>query len=279
MFLHGFMSFAAVGIIVACLIIMGSFTLLSFNISNLLVTVQNENEITARIDESLSDAEARSVGSKINAIANVRDCEFVSRDKALENFAQSSADNADLLIGLEQDNPLRNSYRIFLVDAQKMNETAKDIEKIPGVALVSADYGIVTGIMKVREIVNLISYIIILVLFVISVFIISNTVKLATFDRRDEIAIMKMVGATNGFIRWPFVFEGLILGVLGSAIAYFAQWWLYEAAGGRVAELTQMVQMVPFDLISREMLFAFLGAGFLVGVGGSLLTIRKFMRV
>ena len=279
MFLHGFMSFAAVGIIVACLIIMGSFTLLTLNIDDLLISVQNDSEITARIDESLTDAEARSIGSKINAIPNVRDCEFIPREKALEDFIQGSSQNAELLRGLEQDNPLRNSYRIFLEDAQVMTETAKEIEEIAGVAVVSANYDIVLGIMKVREIVRLVSYIITAILLVISVFIISNTVKLATFDRRDEIAIMKMVGATNGFIRWPFLFEGLILGVFGSVIAYFAQWGLYRAAGTHITDFTQMVQVIPFDSISREMLAAFLAVGFIVGVGGSLLTIRKFMRV
>ena len=119
------------------------------------------------------------------------------------------------------------------------------------------------------------------VLLIVSVFIMSNTIKLTTFDRRDEIAVMKMVGATNGFIRWPFVYEGLLLGTLGAAIAFGLQWLLYNAMvrGVESSDTMQLLRLVPFTDIWVPVAVAFMAVGLMVGVGGSLTAIRKFLRV
>ena len=126
-----------------------------------------------------------------------------------------------------------------------------------------------------------IGILLIAVLFVISVFIISNTIKLTTFDRREEIAIMKMVGATNGFIRWPFVYEGFMLGLTGAVLAFLLQWGLYEAIAKGVAsnDTLQLLSIVPFDQLWKPVAGVFLGAGMLIGVGGSLSAIRRFLQV
>ena len=119
------------------------------------------------------------------------------------------------------------------------------------------------------------------VLFVVSMFIISNTIKLTTFDRRDEIAIMKMVGATNGFIRWPFVYEGFMLGLTGAILAFLLQWGLYEAIAQGVADndTLQLLSIVPFQQLWKPVGSVFLGVGILIGVGGSLSAIRRFLQV
>ena len=119
------------------------------------------------------------------------------------------------------------------------------------------------------------------ILFVVSVFIISNTIRLTTFDRREEIAIMRMVGATNGFIRWPFVYEGLLLGFLSAALSFFLQWGLYEAVaqGVDTSDTLQLIKIVPFQQLWPAVAGIFAGAGILIGVGGSLSAIRKFLQV
>ena len=119
------------------------------------------------------------------------------------------------------------------------------------------------------------------VLFVVSVFIMANTIKLTTFDRRDEIAIMKMVGATNGFIRWPFVYEGFLMGVFSAVIGFFLQWGLYEAVSRSVAsnDTINLITVVPFESMWNYVAIIFAAAGMLIGVGGSLSAIRKFLQV
>ncbi|MDL2288378.1 permease-like cell division protein FtsX [Oscillospiraceae bacterium OttesenSCG-928-F05] len=279
-FLHGFMSFAAITVIVACLIIVGSFSLLAMNVGAVIDTVASENEIIAFVDESLSESEAKSVGSAINRTPNIASAIYVSKEQALEDFSQSLDDDDKFLVeGLDEDNPLVDRYRVFLEDITAMDETVEALKVIPGIDKVRASTPIAEGVISMRNVVNAISYVLGIVLLAVSVFIISNTVKLATFDRREEIAIMKMVGATNAFIRWPFVFEGFMLGMIGGLIAFFLQWGIYHYAAESLFASIQMVQLIEFGDIAGLMLVAFVLVGFFVGIGGSLLTIRKFMKV
>jgi cell division transport system permease protein len=277
------MSFAAIGVIVACLLIMGSFSLLAYNLNELIGDIQNSSEIYVFVDEALSDAEARSVGTRINRLDNVDISTFVSKDEALTQFGERLNEEYSALIeGLERDNPLRHRYVVRLIDTAQMAETAEQLRGVPGVDQVNARLDITENILLVRGVVNTVSLALIVVLLAVSVFIISNTVKLATFDRREEIAIMRVVGATKRFIRWPFVVEGFLLGLTGAVAAFFLQWSLYASLSRRVTEGLKniaLVQMAPFDEILPAVLLVFLLVGFLVGVGGSLLTIRRFMKV
>lgn len=277
-FLHGFMSFAAVGIIVACLIIMGSFSLLSLNIDRLVSRLENENEMLAYVDESLTLAQAEALESKIRAVPNISDVRFVSSGEALEDYRKTLGKEGELLDGLDE-NPLRHRYRIFLKDISSMAETSAAVGKIPGIASVNARVDISKSFITVRRMIDLISVCLIAILIVVSLFIISNTIKLATFDRREEIAIMKMVGATNGFIRWPFVVEGFLLGVLGALFAFFLQWGVYVYVTENVLSGFHIIQMIDFKEFATPIAGVFLATGFAVGVGGSVLTIRRFLKV
>lgn len=279
LFLHGFMSFASICVIVACLIIMGSFVMVINNIEAAISTLERENEILVYIDDELPGSEAKSVGSKINMIENVLSASFISREEALESFVESQ-DDPEIFAGLDEST-LRNRFSVRLVDINLMKETKDQIEQIDGVAKVNAHLEMAEGFSAVRNIVNVVSAAIIVILFVVSVFIISNTVKLALFGRREEIAIMKMVGATNWFIRWPFLIEGMILGIVGAAISFFAEWGLYQLVVQKVSQVDtlSLLDLLPFEEVLVPMAIAFGGVGFLVGVGGSLMSIRKFLKV
>lgn len=279
MFLHGFMSFAAICAIIACLLIMGSFVLIMMNLHDMIVDLEQESEILVYIDEDLTTAEAKSVGSSINMISNVENAVFVSREQALEDYI-AQQDNPEIFEGLEADT-LRDRYRVTLQDITQTQQTVAEIEQIDGVADVSAHYEISNGFTTMQSILNVASTAIILVLFVVSLFIISNTVKLALYDRKEEIAIMKMVGATNRFIRGPFLIEGFLLGMIGAAIAFAAEWGLYSLVVSRVeaVDTMQLLNLIPFVDIWVPLAVAFAAAGFIVGVFGSVLSIRKFLRV
>ena len=276
---HGFMSFAAVGVTVACLLIMGTFSLVAYNANINLQDLQKENAVVAFVDESLTDDEATALQSRLAAIPGVADCTFVSRQEARDEYvAQYNED--DLYSDLDPS-IFRHRYVMHLTDLNRMGQVVQDLESVEGIAKVRADQDISNGFITVRNIAGVISIALIAILLIISVFIISNTIKLTTFDRRDEIAIMKMVGATDGFIRWPFVYEGLLLGLIGAAVAFGLQWLLYAAVSQGIAnsDTMQLLEVVPFLQIWQPVAGIFAGAGILIGVGGSLMAIRRFLKV
>ncbi len=276
-FLHGFMSSCAVLVTVACLLIVGSFSCLTYNVSLMVEDLNKTNEILVYIDESLTDAQARSVGTDINLVDNVYMATFKSREEALEDFvADHEGDEA--FSGVDAQD-LRHRYIVILEDNALMEQTVEQLEQVPGVAKIVASYALAEGFATMENILSIASLVIIGVLLVVSLLIISNTVKLAMYDRREEIAIMKMVGATNGFIRLPYVVEGFILGMLGAAIAFFLEWSLYNWLLTELAKLDtlQLFSFVPFEELVLPMITIFVGAGLFVGVVGSWTSIRKFM--
>ena len=279
-FLHGFMSFAAVCVTVACLLIVGSFSCLVYNINILVDSLNKTNEVLVYIDESLSDAEAKSVGTKLNGIANVHQIRFVSREEALTNFRADHQED-EAFDGVQAED-LRHRFVVVLEDNELMEQTDTEIKKIPGVAKTNAAYELAEGFSTLQSVLQVVSVAVIAVLLVVSLLIISNTVKLAMYDRRDEIAIMKMVGATNGFIRLPFVVEGFTLGMVGAALAFGLEWLMYDALLARIAQVDTLQlfnTLVPFQQLLLPMIATFVGAGLFVGVVGSWTSIRKFMDV
>ena len=242
MFSHGFMSFAAIGITVACLLIMGTFSLVAYNADYNLKNLQKENAILAFIDETLSDEDARALQSKMEAVPNVADATFVSREQARDSYVAQYDEN-DLYANLDPS-IFRHRFVIHLQDDALLSETVEALRQVDGIAKVRADEAISAGFITARNVASVISVTLIVILLIVSVFIISNTIKLTTFDRRDEIAIMKMVGATNGFIRWPFVVEGMILGLLGAVLAFLAQWGVYEVAVKLIVQNNGLSPMV-----------------------------------
>ena len=278
-FLHGFMSFAAVCVTVACLLIVGSFSALTYNATLIVEDLNKTNEILAYVDSDLPDAEAKSVGTKINRVANVHKAKFVSREEALQNFIADHEGNESLSGVAAED--LRHRFVVTLEDNALMKQTVKQIENIPGVAKVNSNYELAAGFSTIQQVLQIASLAVIAVLLVVSLLIISNTVKLAMYDRRDEIAIMKMVGATNGFIRLPFVVEGFTLGMAGAGLAFGLEWMMYDALVLRIEEVDtlKLFSFVPFDELLLPMVAVFAFAGIFVGMVGSWTSIRKFMDV
>ena len=273
MFSHGFMSFAAIGITVACLLIMGTFTLVAVNANELLHTLEQENEILAYVDDTYTDAQSKALESKLEALPNVASVTYISKEEAMESFKAQYPDE-EVFQDLDPE-ILQDRYAIKVADLTKQAQTKEQVENVEGITDVNAYEEITSGFITV------VCVALIAILFIVSVFIISNTIKLTTFDRREEIAIMRMVGATNGFIRWPFVYEGFMLGFLGAVIAFGLQWLLYAAVARGVAtnDTLQLVQIIPFQQMWLPVALTFGGAGILIGVGGSLSAIRRFLQV
>ncbi len=278
-FQHGFMSFAAVCVTVACLVIVGSFSALAYNLDEMVQELNQTSEILVYIDSDLSDAEARSIGTQINLLDNVLEATFVPREEALKNFIEDH--DGDSAFNGVQPEDLRHRYVVSLEDNARMQQTDEQLHQLPGVADTNAAYELAEGFTTIQSVLHLVSAVIIAVLLVVSLLIISNTVKLAMYDRRDEIAIMKMVGATNGFIRLPFVVEGFTLGMIGAVLAFGLEWAGYDALVQKVAEVDslQLFSFVPFQELLIPMVIVFAAAGMFVGIVGSWTSIRKFMDV
>ena len=273
------MSFAAVCVTVACLLIVGSFSCLTYNLNIMVEDLNKTNEVLAYVDESLSDAEARSVGTEINRIENVQMSTFVSREEALENFI-ADYDNPAAFEGTEADT-LQHRFVVVLKDNRQLESTVASLWSVEGIVDVVAFDELAEGFTTMQDVLQIVSIVVIGVLLIVSLLIISNTVKLAMYDRREEIAIMKMVGATNGFIRLPFVVEGFVLGMFAAALAFFAEWGLYNALVERIAavDTLKLFAFVPFTELLTPMVGTFVFAGLFVGVVGSWTSIRKFMDV
>ena len=279
LFKHGFMSFAAIGITVACLLIMGTFTLVAVNANEMLKDMEEQNQMLAFVDESYSIDEAVALEAALLAIGNVERVTFISNSAAAEAF-RNRYEGDELFQSLPDDN-FRHRYAIDLKDIGYMKETRIALLAVDGIADVNAYEEEAAGFITIRNVAGIVSVTLIAILFIVSVFIIANTIKLTTFDRRDEIAIMKMVGATNSFIRWPFVYEGFLLGLFSAVIGFFLQWGLYEFVAKSVAtnDTINLITVLPFEQMWVYVAAVFMGAGMLIGVGGSLAAIRRFLQV
>ena len=279
-FKHGFMSIAAVLIMVACLLLTGTVTLIAYNIDLSITELQQSNEIVVWIDENLTTREARALGSEFDQIDNIATIEFIDRDEALEDYRQELGDDAYILEDFGSDNnPLRNSFVFTMKDPSLAEDTIAQIEAVEGADDVRADEAVISRLMQIQNVFNIVALAMVVGLAVISIFIISNTVKLAMFARREEISIQKIVGATNWFIRWPFVIEGMVLGLLAGGLAFLAEWGLYTELYNIVSGVIPYFQLLPFESVRWLVLGVYCGAGVLFGIGGSVTSIRKFMDV
>ena len=265
---HGFFTFAAIGIIAACLIITGSIALVAVNLNYNLNQLMEENEILAYVDERYSAKQTKALQSELSSLDNIASCQFISKEEAMDSYLDGLEDDA-----LYADLPasvLRDRYALQVTDITQLTTTIAEVEQVKGVVKVSAALDVAN-----------VTVILLSVLLVVSFFIISNAIKMAMARREEEIAIMKMVGATNAFVRWPFVVEGLVLGIASAIVASALQWGIYSLITQAVNHYShiRLVSILPYQTLALPVSLVYLGIGLLVGVCGSLITIRKFLRV
>lgn len=278
-FTHGLMSFAAVCMTVACLLIMGSFSLIAVNANNMLGDLEKDNEFLAYIDDRLSRDQGQALQSQLESIPNVDAVTFVTKEEAYNEFIKDQ-ENQDIFRDVPSDS-LRDRFRVHVVDIQKMKETVEQVKSVSGIGDVQASLEIADGFVMIRNVASALAIILVVMLVVISISIVANTIKLATFTRREEIAIMKMCGATNWFVRGPFLVEGIILGLSGGIIAYLCQWGVYGLIVQAMSKsgILNIITAIPFHSIAHLVLLVFLLVGIAIGAGGSVMAIRKFLKV
>ncbi len=273
------MSIASIAVLISCLLLTGVAGLLTLNLSLFMETVEGSNTITVFLKDDLPSLAAVKVGEDLRQIDNIADCTFVPKDAALTSMMEEMEGDATLFNSLQGvDNPLPDGYTISMVDLSRYDETIAAIQAVEGVDEISDYSEIATRLSNLDRLVRYCSIALVIVLGVVSLFIISNTVKVTMFSRRMEITIMKSVGATNGFVRLPFIVEGLVIGVLSGAISATILYFAYDKAVVVVYDIVQFLPVVDIHPFVGMLYLAYIVAGMLFGMLGGVISISKYLK-
>lgn len=278
-FSNGWMTIASIFTVMASLLILGVFLILSINLNSIVGDLEGSYEIIVVMDEKTTEEGIAAIGKAILRVDNVADATLDRNADRLEKLKENFGENASLLDRYKDDNPLRNWYRITLDDLTKATQTIDKLEQLDGVEKVIQNETAINNLVKVANYVRSFSVWIILALAIVSVFIISNTIKLTVYTRRKEINIMKFVGATDWFIRWPFIIEGIVIGIIGSCISAGLVLAGYNFIEKVVQDNILFISLMPLEQLLSVILCSTFGLGIVLGGLGSLIAVRKHLNV
>ena len=272
------MSLASITVLMACLIIIGTGAMLFFNINEVLDVVESQNVVMVYIKDEATDLETSTVGLKIKGIENVEDCEYIDREDAYAAQLESLGDDAVLLEGLE--NPLPNAYKVTIKDLNYFSETVEEIRNLDFIESVRENSDLSAKLIAIRQAVTYIGVALVVMLFVVAVFIIANTVRITMYNRRLEISIMKAVGATNGFIRWPFVIEGITLGIIAGIFSFGLVFAIYQAIVYFFRNVISIFGTEPVEFFRYGwwILLIFICVGVFTGGFGSAVSMGRYLK-
>ncbi|NLM42747.1 MAG: ABC transporter permease [Clostridiales bacterium] len=276
------MSLASIGSVMSALLVIGIFLILVLNVDYMAGKLESQVEIKVHLIDGLSENIIKDIKQEIESLEGVKETVFVSKDQALKEFSESLGENSYLLEGLEGDNPLSDSFVVTLEDPRLAPQMTLAIKAMSNIENVVYGKEVLEKLLDITYFLRIGSLVIVGILFLISIFIISNTIKITVFARRREIGIMKYIGATDWFVRGPFFFEGVILGFFGSIISigllaagyYFLARYIEQQMFGLL-----VVSLMPFNEVLNTLIIALLIFGVIIGSLGSMISIRKFLRV
>ena len=273
------MSLASVTVLMACLIIMGAGIMIYFNINNVVDKVQSQNVVMVYVADDASEDETTQIGTSLKGISNVESCEFVPKEVAFQEQIQSMGGDAALFEGFDE-NPLPYAYKVTVKDLSQFENTVSQIKQINKVDSVRENSDLASKLLSLRHAVSIVSVGLVIMLFLVALFIISNTIRITMFSRKLEISIMKAVGATNWFIRWPFMIEGMILGTISGIVSLGVLWGLYAVAEKVFAQTLSLIgfSLVPFSEYWWQILLVFVAIGLFTGGFGSLVSMAKYLK-
>lgn len=273
------MTIASVAVLVSCLILTGAAMLFSLNIGVAMESIEGNNSITVYLQEDMPTLESVQVGEKLRAIDNIEECEFVSKDEALESMMELLGDDGTVLEGLTgSENFLPDAYDISMKDLTKYDQTIADIKAVEGVDHITDYSDIANKLTDLDNLVTMVGFWVVLLLGVVSLFIIANTVRVTMYSRRMEISIMKSVGATNWFVRWPFIVEGIIIGLVAGILASVLLFVLYNSVMQVISGIAAFFTPIPMTQLLLPYTVAFMAAGAAFGAVGGAISIGKYLR-
>ena len=279
-------SIASIATMAACIFLFGLFYSIVVNFNYIVEKAEEGVAITVFFNEDATDEQKEEIGKELEAADGVLEVNYVSADDAWSQFQDEYfGDNADLAEGFQTDNPLANSdnYEVYMSDVSKQSDVVKFAEGLDGVRSVNRSDVVAKTLTSVNRLVGYVSIAIIAILLAVSIFLISNTVTMGITVRREEIAIMKYIGAKDSFVRAPFVIEGLLIGVIGALIPLALLYFMYDKAVAyvmtRFSLLNNIIDFLPVTTIYRTLLPIGIALGVGIGFVGSFFTIRKHLRV
>lgn len=273
------MTLASVTVLLACMVIIGVGAMAFFNINVLLDKVEAQNVVMVYVNKEADQATVAAVGETLQTLSNIETCDFVSKEDAFQQQIEAMGGDSAIFEGLS-DNPLPDAYKVTLADLSIFDETVSQIKSIANVDSVRENSDLAGKLLSVRRAVTIVSIGLVVMLFLVALFIISNTIRITMFSRKLEINIMKAVGATNGFIRWPFFIEGVLIGVIASIVSLGVLWGLYELAVLSFADILSGLNfsLVPFLSYALQIFGVFLLIGIFTGGIGSMISMNKYLK-
>lgn len=271
------MSIASIAVLLACLVLMGSSLLFMMNVSNAFRWLESQNIMMVYVESGTSDEEVSQIEQEIRNDPNVAACEFISKEQALKEQVEALGENGDLLLYDDEGDIFPDSFKVTVENLDQYEQTYAELESIDGVEQVADTREEAETLSRITQTVGIVSFWVIGLLILVSLFIIANTIKLTMYMRRLEISIMKSVGATDGFVTIPFVVQGMALGVIATILSMLLLWGLYELVIGAI-DVGIMSSMIPFGSVALPLAGLFLLVGVLAGAGGSAISIRKYLK-
>lgn len=274
------LSIASVATVAATLFILGVFILVLLTIGQGMSEVESKVEVKVFLKDNITTVQKSDIESKLKSVDGVTSVTYESKDEALNNFkAQLGDQYKSLVAGYDKKNPMPDSYIVKVQKPEIVSNVVDSVKGMDGIDVIKDGREVVNIIMKLSSTLKWIGGVILVVLIGLSLFLIGNTIKITVYNRRREIGIMKYIGATDWFIRWPFIFEGVIIGILGSAISIVLLYYGYRAAYVQISSGFMIMQLVSPAYILSTMLWEFLLIGMCIGIFGSITSIRKFLAV
>ena len=271
------MSLASITVLMACLVIIGLGSMIYFNINSLLDNIESQNVVMVYVQDGVSDEDTTKMGNEIKVMNNIEDCIFVPKEDAFAAQLESMGDDAVLLEGLEE-NPLPDAYKVVVKDLTMFDQTVSELKALQNVENVRENGDLADKLVNVRKAVTIVIAGMVALLFIVSLFIISNTIRITMFSRKLEISIMKAVGATNWFIRWPFMIEGMVIGVTSSVVSFGLLAGLYQGMIYIFKNMLAIFTPVSFGEYAGWILLIFMGIGVFTGSFGSLISMGKYLK-
>lgn len=279
LFRNRFMAIASVLTVTLSMFILGVFLSAVLNINHMASYLENQVEMTVYLKDGLTTDQVMGIGKYLKAQPGMKEIKFTNKDQAMKDFRERMGDQQGLLDAIN-GNPLPASYQMSFQTPEQLKTAAEVVDKYQGVETVQYGKDIIEQLYKVAQVIRLSGIVLIIFLAGAELFIISNTIRLTVFARRREIQIMKYVGASNGFIRWPFLFEGMVIGFLGSGFASLILWEGYKTVVSEMATAGLVfIPMIPLWPFMGYTTLIILAAGIVIGVMGSAISLRKYMKV
>ncbi|MEW9095549.1 MAG: permease-like cell division protein FtsX [Clostridiaceae bacterium] len=273
-------SLASAATVAATLFILGVFLLAALDVKQVIKDVESKVEIKVFLNNDITIGEEKELKAKIDSLEEITHVEYETKEQAMEKFKeQLGEDNASLVEGLEKDNPLPNSYIIRVKEPGMVTKVVDEIKEMKGIQEIKEGRKVVDTIIKVTNTIKWIGIALFIVLIGVSLFLIGNTIKITVYSRRKEIGIMKFIGATDWFIRWPFIIEGMIIGLVGSIVGSVLLYYVYALIFNKVNSIAFMVKLIEPSFVLQTISWQFVIIGMIIGTLGSILSIRKFLAV